>query len=219
MNEAVSPPAATPSIRDKLGYQAGLLGGVCALVSLLLLGGNLMTTETIDLHLDNDKKVLLEQVLPASLYDNDPLQESESFAESVFFSQPVTLYTARRQQFFSAVAIQAATPGWGGQIDFIVGINAAGAITGVRVINHRETPGLADKIELDKSDWITGFNGHSLANTPEPGWAVKKDGGQFDQFTGATITPRAVVKGVYQSMQFYEDWLKRDHSRSPQEEP
>lgn len=207
------------SFRDHLGYQAGLLGGVCGLVSLLLLSGNLLTGKTIERHLDNDKKVLLEQVLPAALYDNNPLQENRTFTDSPYFAQPVTLYIARKNRQFSGAAILASTPGWGGQIDFILGVNAVGEITGVRIINHRETPGLADKIELEKSAWITGFNGKSLTNTARRGWAVKKDQGQFDQFTGATITPRAVVKGVFQSLQFYRDWLKREYSRLPEEAP
>lgn len=94
----------------------------------------------------------------------------------------------------------------------MVGIDAKGEITGVLVINYKETPGLADKIEPEKSNWATKFNGKFLANTLASLWAVKKDQGQFDLFTGATITPRAVVKGVYQTMQFYDDWRKQTGS-------
>lgn len=86
----------------------------------------------------------------------------------------------------------------------VVGIHRSGELVGVRVTRHKETPGLGDGIEIAKSDWITAFNGKSLSQPALEGWAVKKDGGQFDQMTGATITPRAVVKAVKQSLQFFE---------------
>jgi Na+-translocating ferredoxin:NAD+ oxidoreductase subunit G len=117
--------------------------------------------------------------------------------------------TAKKNNALSGVVLQLFIQGWGGKIQFIMGVDANGEITGVRVINHKETPGLADKIEVAKSPWITSFNGKSLANTEEKKWAVKKDGGEYDQFAGATITPRAVVKGVHQGMLFYQQWLQQ----------
>lgn len=89
-------------------------------------------------------------------------------------------------------------------IRMIVGINQTGRITGVRVTRHKETPGLGDQIELEKSPWILSFNQTRLNEPEADGWRVKKDGGEFDQMTGATITPRAVVKAVYQSLLFFE---------------
>lgn len=90
-------------------------------------------------------------------------------------------------------------------IRLIVGINQTGSLTGVRVTRHKETPGLGDQIEIDKSPWILSFNNTSLLNPEAEGWQVKKDGGEFDQMTGATITPRAIVKAVYQALLFFDE--------------
>ena len=87
-----------------------------------------------------------------------------------------------------------ASDGYSGDIKFIAGVNTDGSVAGVRVLAHKETPGLGDKVDLKKSDWILGFNGKSLNKPKAESWKVKKDGGEFDQFTGATITPRAVVR-------------------------
>ena len=90
--------------------------------------------------------------------------------------------------------------GYNGEISLWVGIDDRGTITGVRVIDHRETPGLGDPISLDVSDWVLGFNGKSLTSPANQFWKVKKDGGEFDQFTGATITPRAIVSAVHDTL-------------------
>ena len=114
-------------------------------------------------------------------------------------------YIARMQGKYISVIIPATAPdGYTGDIDLIVGINIDGTIAGVRVLNHRETPGLGDKVEKKKSDWVDGFIGHSLQNTSEEQWAVKRDGGIFDQFTGATITPRAVTAAVKRALEYFE---------------
>jgi len=105
----------------------------------------------------------------------------------------------------SAVILQAIAPdGYSGAIHLLVGIHADGRVAGVRVIGHRETPGLGDKIELAKSPWIRSFDGKSLTNPAADGWAVKKDRGEFDQFAGATITPRAVVGAVHRALQYFD---------------
>lgn len=102
-----------------------------------------------------------------------------------------------------AFIVPAVAPdGYSGAIRLLVGVDISSKITGVRAIEHRETPGLGDKVDIKKSDWIQNFNGKSL-NNPADGWAVKKDGGEFDAFTGATITPRAVVSQVEKVLQFY----------------
>lgn len=192
---------AEPSYRQRLAYHAGILGGICCMVSVLLIIGNLETSDRIEHHIETEKRAILAEVLPASLYDNEPLSTAEPLPQTGAFSSPPILYTATRDGQFSGAALQTSVYGWGSDIQFIAAIDASGEITGVRVIDHKETPGLADGIELSKSNWILGFNGRSLRNTPASSWAVKKDGGDIDQFTGATITPRAVVKGVYQSLQ------------------
>ena len=94
--------------------------------------------------------------------------------------------------------------GYAGDIEMLMSIRDDGRIAGVRVLIHKETPGLGDKIEISRSSWITGFNGTSLDNPGPGGWAVKKDGGAFDQFTGATITPRAVIGAIKGALEFFD---------------
>lgn len=95
------------------------------------------------------------------------------------------------------------TQGYSGDIDLLVGVNSDGTVQAVRVVDHRETPGLGDGIELAKSNWILSFNGKERLGSDDPLWAVKRDGGQFDQFTGATITPRAIVSATAQALDFF----------------
>lgn len=193
-----------PSYRQRLAYHAGVLGGICCLVSVLLILGNLETSGRIADHIAAEQRATLAEVLPASLYDNQPLDNAIELPVSGAFTSKPMLFIATRNGDFSGAALRTSVYGWGSDIQFIAAIDAQGAITGVRVIDHKETPGLADKIEVSKDDWILGFNGKSLSNTSKSYWAVKKDGGDIDQFTGATITPRAVVKGVYQALTLLE---------------
>lgn len=148
----------------------------------------------------------LSELLPAGSYDNhlqdavrvlrDPLLGSEG-------DSPAYLASLGGQP--TAVILQVSAPdGYSGSILLLVGIQANGQLAGVRVIRHKETPGLGDKIELAKSPWVRAFDGKSLAQPNESGWAVKKDGGEFDQFAGATITPRAVVKAVHHALQYFD---------------
>lgn len=148
----------------------------------------------------------LSELLPAGSYDNhlqdavrvlrDPLLGSEG-------DNPAYLASLGGQP--TAVILQVSAPdGYSGSILLLVGIQANGQLAGVRVIRHKETPGLGDKIELAKSPWVRAFDGKSLAQPDESGWAVKKDGGEFDQFAGATITPRAVVKAVHHALQYFD---------------
>ncbi len=209
---------ASPSYRERLAYQAGLLGGICYLVSMLLIGGNIKTQPLIEEHIVNDQIKMLKQVLPAELYDNNPIEESQIITDSRYFKNPVKILVAKKGNEFSGAALLISTPGWGGIIQFILGLDANGEITGVRVISHKETPGLADKIELTKDNWILSFDGKSLSNTSAQQWAVKKDKGEFDQFTGATITPRSMVKGIHQGLQFYQSWHHQLNSTTPAQE-
>ena len=121
-----------------------------------------------------------------------------------------TVYLAKKNNVVSALIFPVtATDGYSGIIKLLVGINIDGTLAGVRVVSHKETPGLGDAIEIQRSDWILSFNNKSLDNPTGKGWAVKRDGGVFDQFTGATITPRAVVKAVHLSL-IYFDRHKKD---------
>ncbi|WP_281558537.1 electron transport complex subunit RsxG [Thalassomonas sp. RHCl1] len=120
-------------------------------------------------------------------------------------SEPQTVYLARFDGEPVAAAISTTAPdGYNGNIQLIVAVNADGSVSGVRQLKHNETPGLGDKIEIRKSDWITSFNGKVIRDEKDSRWAVTKDNGMFDQFTGATITPRAVVKAVKQTVTYFK---------------
>ena len=149
----------------------------------------------------------LNEILPHDQHDNDLLADSFTLSDRALLglSNDSEAYRGRQAGEVVAVILPVVAPdGYSGRIDLLVGIRANGEIAGVRTLRHRETPGLGDKVELNKITWILDLNGTSLT-MPEPeGWAVRKDGGDFDQFTGATITPRAVVQAVYRALQYFE---------------
>lgn len=150
---------------------------------------------------ENERIALLKKVntlVPPGLYNNDPLSDRVTLpAETLNSAAPVIVYRARKdKQPVAAVYVTTSPNGYSGKIRMVIGINADQTLAGVRVVSHKETPGLGDRIDAEKSGWILEFAGKSLQNPLLNGWAVKKDGGQFDQFTGATITPRAVVNMV-----------------------
>ena len=159
---------------------------------------------------DSERKALLRSlhalVTPGS-HDNDLFTDVLKMTNRDLLgtSAPVRVFRARREGNPVAVVIETVAPdGYGGNIFLLVGIRHDASLLGVRVSKHKETPGLGDAIERERSDWITGFNNKSLTNPAASGWRVRKDGGEFDQFTGATITPRAVVKAVHRALQFYQ---------------
>lgn len=157
----------------------------------------------------SEKKALYE-VLPPSAFDNSLLDTRVILPEPERlgpWGQPPKAYIAFQGNQPSAIILPVVTPdGYSGRISLLVGIYANGQIAGVRVITHKETPGLGDNIDTRISDWILGFNGKSINNPARKGWAVRKDGGEFDQFTGATITPRAVVTAVRHSLDYFADY-------------
>ena len=205
----------SPSYRQRVSYHAGLLAGICCLVSVLLLIGNMESAQVITNHLEADKQFLLGQVLPEAMYDNAPLQDIDVLDNVSGFTKPVEIAPATLNGELNGVVLQSSVAGWGDDIQIIVAVDKLGKVTGVRVIAHKETPGLADGIELDKSDWITRFNGHSLHSLSRAQWAVKKDGGEFDQFTGATITPRAMVNGVHRALEVMAQWQQQQLKPQP----
>ncbi len=193
-----------PSYRKRTAYQAMLLGGMATLASAVLVVGDLETRETIAMRHAEDLKASLSQVLPDKVHDNDLLSDVITLPPKQAGSKAVIVYRAHLQEQISAVAYEVSSNGYSGPITCIMGIASNGEILGVRVLAHTETPGLGDKIEITRNDWITSFNGRSLANTGSQQWHVKKDGGDFDQFTGATITPRAVVKAVHEGLALFD---------------
>ena len=150
----------------------------------------------------------LHEVLDPGLYDND-LVQTQIWAidpDLLGTPEPVQVFLATRDGQPSAAIFAAVAPrGYNGRIDLLVGLDATGEVQGVRVTAHRETPGLGDQIEISISDWITGFDGTSLSDPPLPQWAVAPDGGDFDAFTGATVTPRAVVQAVRDVLVYFDE--------------
>lgn len=195
-------------LRTRLDYQTFLLAGFALIASALLGVGDLATRDVIELRRAEDLKASLAQVVPASLYDNDLLQDVilvDSKDDGIGADQ-TQVYIARKEGKVAAVSFKLVAPdGYSGAIYLIMGVDREGGILGVRVISHTETPGLGDKIEAAKSAWVQSFNGRSLKNLTPGQWAVKKDGGVFDQFSGATITPRSVVKAVYRGLGFFQN--------------
>ncbi len=156
---------------------------------------------------EEEKLRLISQILPAGLFDNNVARDALTLKADPLLgtSDESTAYRARLKGKPSAVVLEAIAPdGYSGKISMLVAIKASGEIAGVRVVTHRETPGLGDYIELAKSNWIKNFDGASHQRTPEPDWKVKKDGGKFDYMAGATITPRAVVKAVSKALKYFE---------------
>lgn len=147
---------------------------------------------------------VLNQVIPHDLHDNELFSACTLVqAEELGTEQAIPAYIAKLNGEPSAIAIEAIAPdGYNGAIKVIVGMKIDGTILGTRVLSHQETPGLGDKIDLRVSGWILSFAGKQVTESNLDRWKVRKDGGDFDQFTGATITPRAVVKSVKQAVQY-----------------
>ena len=178
-----------------------------ALVATAMLAFTHNRTEpTITRSQQAEKLALINQVLPAALYDNDLLASQRSVPpdELLGTRQDSALWIARRGGRVTGVVLEAVAPdGYSGNIHLLIGIDIDGHVTGVRVTAHRETPGLGDYIDRLKSDWIEQFVGKSLTNPEAKHWRVTKDGGQFDARAGATITPRAVVKAVRAALDYF----------------
>lgn len=151
-------------------------------------------------------RALIAQVLPATLHDNDLLDARLSLPadELLGTRTPSHAWIARKQGQATGVVLEAIAPdGYSGDIALLIGLRADGRVTGVRVTAHKETPGLGDYIDIAKSRWITQFDGKSLTEPADPGWKVQRDGGSFDARTGATITPRAVIKAVHGALHYF----------------
>lgn len=165
---------------------------------------------TRDKIIENERQSLLSAInalVDSHQYNNDILTDIITLpkTQQLATKENTIVYRARKDGAPVATIFTSIAPnGYSGTIKLLVGVYYDGTLAGVRVINHKETPGLGDKIDEKKTNWILKFKGLSLTNPSEPQWAVKKDGGDFDQFTGATITPRAVVTAVKNALQFFE---------------
>jgi len=188
------------TIREKIGYQPLLLGVVALLASGALAVVSSATGPAIAAAEAKDLRDSLSEVLPAGMADNDFLKDTVDLQKD---GKTVTIYRARHGSEMKAALFKVAERGYAGDIQVLMAVDMDGRTLGVRVLKHSETPGLGDKIEVKKDDWVLDFNGKSLAEPAPEKWGVKKDNGVFDQFAGATITPRAVVKAVKGGLEFF----------------
>lgn len=193
------------AIREKIAYQPILLGVFALLASGALAWASSATGEAIAAAEAKDLRDSLAEVLPPGLADNDFLKDTVALENN---GKTVTIYRARKEGVVKAALFKVAQRGYAGDIQVLMAVDSAGETLGVRVLKHSETPGLGDKIEVKKDPWVKSFDGKSLGDPAPEKWAVKKDGGIFDQFAGATITPRAVVKAVKGGMDFYAEHRK-----------
>ena len=195
-------------LEKSMGLNGKVLGLFALITSLLLAGTHLATKDKIaESQRRSAQKALLE-IIPEERHDNDILTDTLSIPQHYWSTLGLKkggeLHLARNDGAVFAIIVPAVAPdGYGGAINMIVGINLNGDVAGVRVLNHSETPGLGDKVELKKSPWVLSFDGKSLGAPPLVRWKVKKDKGDFDQFTGATITPRAVVAQVASTLHYF----------------
>ena len=188
-------------------FRAGTVLLLFALVGTAMLAFTHDRTEPVITRSQQAEKLaLINQVLPASSYDNDLLASRQDLPPDDLLGtrQPSALWIARRGGQVTAVVLEAVAPdGYAGDIALLIGIDIDGKVIGVRVTAHHETPGLGDYIDRAKSAWIDQFSGKSLTDPESKRWKVAKDGGAFDARAGATITPRAVVKAVKSALDYF----------------
>lgn len=192
-----------------LGLFAIITGGTIAVTQAF-------TDERIQEQAARAEARALFEIIPRNAHDNDLLKDTVELPASdrLATQGPLTVWVARHNGHPTGMIMPVVAPdGYSGNIRLLVGIDMRGTILGVRVTSHKETPGLGDRIETKKSDWIKSFEGRSLGQPPHREWNVKKNGGEFDQFTGATITPRAVVKAVQKALIYFRKHRQTIHDR------
>ena len=202
---------ATRPVNPEMMLRAiGKNGILLAAFALITTAAIALTWQTTEQRIDAQQRAAaaraLLEIVPATRHDNEMLEDLVPVADAAALRVDADseIHIARLDSEVVAAIIPSVAPdGYSGRIEMRVGINRDGTIAGVRVLSHSETPGLGDKVDLKKSPWILTFNGRSLKNPTADRWAVHKDGGDFDQFTGATITPRAVIAAVHRSLTYF----------------
>jgi Na+-translocating ferredoxin:NAD+ oxidoreductase subunit G len=192
----------------------GLFAMSCVGLVVLLAG---LTEEPIRASKQQAREQSLAAVMPPALYSSLISHDGTSapLSDQITLSPDSEILLAKSDEEVTGIILSVVTSrGYSGDIELIIGIDSALSITGVRVTAHRETPGLGDKIDRRKSVWIESFRNRGLNNTPPTRWAVTKEGGDFDQFTGATITPRAVVQSVHSTLLYVQDHYELFFGRS-----
>ncbi|HEX7113557.1 MAG TPA: electron transport complex subunit RsxG [Steroidobacter sp.] len=189
------------------GKRVAVLVALAAALAAVLVGVASLTRSRIERNEQAWIQQHLDALVPPGSHDNDLLEDSITVKapELLGTTQPVRVYRARRAGEPVAAVIRSVAPdGYRGPIELLVAIDREGTLMGVRVLRHNETPGLGDAFETREPEWLDRFEGLSLSNPPPTRWTVRRDGGDFDAFTGATITPRAIVKGVRYTLEYYE---------------
>lgn len=184
-----------------------ILAVITVVTSAVLMLTHELTNDTIERQRLEARLKSLQRLLPDKLADNDVIADAVTLYEpdKLGHRKPKQLFIAKKDGRISALAIPVvARNGYSGDIELMVGVKVNGEITDVAIINHKETPGLGDLIEPNKSNWLEQFPGRSLGNPEQKNWTVKKDGGQFDQITAATITPRAVVTAIKKALLYQQ---------------
>ncbi len=183
-------------------YHGLVLGAFCLGFGLLLAVTNALTAKDIAARAMEDRQNSLAAVIPDGIHDNNPVVDT--ILLDVAKDEGLTVYLAKKDGLVIGVAYEVSGIGYAGPVKLMLAVGADGRVLGVRALAHKETPGLGDKIEVKKGDWIERFTGLSLGHPPIEKWKVKKDGGQFDQFSGATITPRGVVGAIREGLVFFD---------------
>ena len=178
-----------------------ILGAFCLGFGLVLAVTDRYTADDIAARALDDRQNSLKQVIPGDIHDNNPVTDTLAMKDAR--DKEITVYRARRNGKVTGVAYEIHGNGYAGEIRLMIGVAGDGRILGVRALAHKETPGLGDKIEEKKANWILRFTGLSLGNPAAERWKVKKDGGDFDQFAGATITPRGVLGAIRGGLDFF----------------
>ncbi|HEY6643476.1 electron transport complex subunit RsxG [Povalibacter sp.] len=160
----------------------------------------------------------LDVLVPPDRHDNDLLTDRIDVVspDILGVAQPVTIYRARQSSEPVAAVFRTVAPdGYHGPIELLVAIAYDGSLLGVQVVRHKETAGLGDQFENRRTDWLPAFRGKSLSDPPQQRWSVRQDGGDFDGFTGATITPRAIVRATRRALEYYGAQRDRIFASTP----
>lgn len=201
-------------IFQSMGKNSLLLAVFALITAVILASTDRLTEDRIAESERLAAQKALFEIIPVERHNNDLLMDIQPIPEKYWSTLGLEsggdIHIARLDGEPVAAIIPSITPeGYSGDIAMIVGVNFDGSIAGVRVVEHRETPGLGDKVDLRKSDWILSFNGKSLSNPKPDAWNVKKEKGNFDQFTGATITPRAVIHQIAKTLEYFSQDKER----------
>ncbi len=203
-------PAPNPVASESGGRRGRQLLGlaVAMVVCLAILGiAAQLTAKRIERNERAWFEAQINALVPADLHDNDLLTDriEVDAPEALGTRNPVAVYRARRNSVPTAAIINSVAPdGYGGPIELLVAVSYDGTVLGVRVLSHHETPGMGDAFAQPGSRWLAAFTGRSLTNPEMRGWNVRKDGGEFEQFTSATISPRAIIQAVQSTLDYHD---------------